>query len=383
MSIKKEAKNFLQFLHKKWNYSRDLLSVSDLENVKSLRVELQRAADGELAESDAQRLFKQTPSQLEKIWPGCTQSNFWAETTELFFVTLTVVFALRCYFVQPFKIPTDSMKPTLWGIYREPTDASKPQVVKQIFDYAGSGRSYLTLTASADGHVERLSPGPSFLFVGTTKVRFAGKEYTLWTDFENLARALAVKYNIPLNQSLSSLSAQVTARLAGETFRRGETVVSFSVAAGDHVFVNKLAYHFRLPRQGEVFVFTTKDLRHPLLLQSTQGITQYYIKRCVGVPGVTLRLDPPYLYSNGEIFHNAAVDRIYSRQNGYHGYVSGGYLATAGDEVRLPADQFWAMGDNSANSLDSRYWKYVPRENLVGAASMVYWPFTKRWGLIQ
>ncbi|MDR1191061.1 MAG: signal peptidase I [Verrucomicrobiales bacterium] len=383
MSIKKEARDFLQFLHKKWNYSRDLLGPRELERVAALRGELRQAAEGGLPEGEARRLFEQTPQRLEKIWPGCTKSNPWVENIETIFTVLVIVLGLRCYFVQPFKIPTDSMKPTLWGIYREPTEVAKPNVVRQILDYAVSGRSYHALTAPADGHVERIRPGRSFLFVGTSKVQFAGREYTLWTDYENLVRSLAIKYGIPQNQPLSSLSAQITTRLAGKGFRRGETIANFTVDAGDHVFVNKLAYHFRLPKQGGVFVFTTKDIRHPELLKSTQGMTQYYIKRCVGVPGVTLRLNPPYLYSNGEIFHNAAVDRIYSKQNGYNGYVSGGYLATADDEVRLPANQFWAMGDNSANSLDSRYWKYVPRENLVGSATMVYWPFTKRWGLIK
>jgi signal peptidase I len=59
------------------------------------------------------------------------------------------------------------------------------------------------------------------------------------------------------------------------------------------------------------------------------------------------------------------------------------YLSSASDEVFVPEDKFWAMGDNSANSLDSRYWGYVPRENLVGTAFITYWPFTKRWGLVQ
>ncbi|MDR2463831.1 MAG: signal peptidase I [Verrucomicrobiales bacterium] len=351
-----------------------------MEKVRLLKTDLQHAADGKLDTATAKLLFEQTPARLEKLWAGCTKSNPWAENIEVIFVALIVAFALRCYFVQPFKIPTDSMKPTLWGIYREPTNTPKPNPLKQLFNYAVGGRSYHALTAPADGRIESIKPGASFLFIGTTKVRFAGEEFTLWTDYENTIRALAIQQGIP-NNELSTLASLLAARLANTTFRKGETIASFTVDAGDHLFVNKVAYNFRLPRQGEVFVFTTKGIAG--LHNQTRGITQYYIKRCVGIPGATLRIDPPYLYSNGEILHSSAIDRIYSKQNGYNGYFSMGWLGNADAEISIPADKFWAMGDNSANSLDSRYWKYVPRENLVGTALVVYWPFTKRWGFIQ
>ena len=49
----------------------------------------------------------------------------------------------------------------------------------------------------------------------------------------------------------------------------------------------------------------------------------------------------------------------------------------------MPADCYWAMGDNSPNSKDSRYWGGVPRQNLVGRGYFVFWPFTERWGFIR
>jgi signal peptidase I len=41
------------------------------------------------------------------------------------------------------------------------------------------------------------------------------------------------------------------------------------------------------------------------------------------------------------------------------------------------------LGDNSANSLDSRYWGYVPEKSVIGKAIFIYYPFTKRWGLAE
>ncbi|MDR1145612.1 MAG: signal peptidase I [Verrucomicrobiales bacterium] len=367
MPNKKEAKNFLQFLQKKWNYSRDLLNPNDLEKVSALKTDLTKIVSGQLPKDAAAKLLEQTPGQLERFWPGCTKSNSWAENIEVLFVALVVAFALRCYFVQPFKIPTDSMKPTLWGIYPESVEKRSPNILKRILDYAVSGKSYHTLLAPEDGKIEGVRPGPAYLFIDTTIVKFAGKEYKLWTDYTSFIKMLPQHFRT--------------------TYKKGEVITNFSVQAGDHIFVNKLSYHFRLPKQGEVFVFTTRDIAG--LQNQTDGVTQYYIKRCVGTPGVTLRLEEPYLYSDGQILaHRRAFERIYSKQNGYNGYVwpqgnAAAYLVSANDEVYIPEDKFWAMGDNSANSLDSRYWKYVPRENLVGTALVVYWPITKRWGLIQ
>ena len=49
----------------------------------------------------------------------------------------------------------------------------------------------------------------------------------------------------------------------------------------------------------------------------------------------------------------------------------------------MPPAHYFAMGDNSYNSYDSRYWGAVPEENLVGRGLLVYWPFNRHWGLIR
>ena len=59
-------------------------------------------------------------------------------------------------------------------------------------------------------------------------------------------------------------------------------------------------------------------------------------------------------------------------------------LSVAGDEVTLGPDEFYACGDNSPSSYDSRYWGAVPAKCLVGIAGGVFWPFaTHRWGPIE
>jgi len=58
-------------------------------------------------------------------------------------------------------------------------------------------------------------------------------------------------------------------------------------------------------------------------------------------------------------------------------------LTGPGDSTEIPEATFVALGDNSANSLDSRYWGFVPEKAVIGRAIFIYYPFTKRWGLAE
>jgi signal peptidase I len=184
-------------------------------------------------------------------------------------------------------------------------------------------------------------------------------------------------------QALENLGA-----LLGRNYAPGEVVLNYVRDTGDQVFVDKVSYHFRKPSRGEVFVFKTTNIPYIENKNRRSGLegSQYYIKRCVGVPGDTLRIEEPYLYVSGSIIREPkAFERVYSRKNGYRGYtsLSTSFLASPDDTFSIERDRYWAMGDNSFNSEDSRFWGPVPRENLVGTGFFVYWPFTSRWGLIH
>ena len=365
MHLKKQAKEYLHLLRRKWNYSHDLLDEKGLDKFKKIEAELADIAKSKEPSEKSEKFLHQLPGQLNKLFPGTDSLNGWTENIEVLFVAVVIALALRTYFVQPFKIPTHSMRPTLWGIYQEPDNQPSPNILTQVIDFTLFGKSHHRFVAPEDGSVESLEPWRPLPFFTFTKLNFNGHEYHLLTEPQNV---LACVPEINLERK----------------YRAGDVVANFSVQAGDHIFVNKMTYNFRLPKQGEVFVFTTKDIAG--LQGQTSGVTQYYIKRCVGVPGTTLRIDEPYLYSNGQQLHSKAFDRNYARQGGYNGYVHASqahYLLTAQDEVSIPENSYWAMGDNSRNSLDSRYWKFVPRENLVGTALLVYWPLTKRWGFVD
>src|SRR5437899_5369043 len=168
----------------------------------------------------------------------------------------------------------------------------------------------------------------------------------------------------------------------GRVCRRGEVIARGYVDTGDQVFVDKISYNFVKPNRGDVFVFRTN---HILGIREDPEIgAPFYIKRLAGLPGDTLRIAPPFLYVDGKIAEGFGFARVMAAKSSYRGYALGGnYLAEPNRSFVVPEHGYFAMGDNSYNSYDSRYWGPVPDDNLVGRGLFVYWPFNRHWGLIR
>jgi signal peptidase I len=94
-----------------------------------------------------------------------------------------------------------------------------------------------------------------------------------------------------------------------------------------------------------------------------------FIKRLVGLPGDRLRISGNQLFVNGQA-------TVYTDTEGkpIHYIQAGSFLRIPTDEIVLPPDCFFVLGDNSKNSFDSRYWGQVPRANIRGRAWFRYWP---------
>jgi signal peptidase I len=172
----------------------------------------------------------------------------------------------------------------------------------------------------------------------------------------------------------------------------GDAVLRFDITLGDALFVDRISYHFKRPEAGDPFVFRTGEI--PGIEGGSENIVdKYYIKRIGGVGGETLEIKNGALLVNGEPRSEVGAFERNERQEGdYNGYVyptqhdpsNPPQLLTApGVTAELPAGTFVALGDNSANSLDSRYWGFVPEKSVIGKAIFIYYPFTKRWGLAE
>ena len=181
------------------------------------------------------------------------------------------------------------------------------------------------------------------------------------------------------------------------TYKKGEPIAQGYIETGDHVFVDKFSYHFVRPKRDQVFVFTTAGIAG-LRKEAPDGQpspSQYYIKRLAGLPNDDLRVASPELFINGERAKGYGFERVMSgtpkNQAGseYRGYgydrttSSPTYLLDPDDHFQVPAKSYFAMGDNSYNSSDGRYWGTVPQENIAGRALFVYYPFTRHFGLIR
>jgi signal peptidase I len=168
-----------------------------------------------------------------------------------------------------------------------------------------------------------------------------------------------------------------------------------TVLVGDHLLVDKLSYApsdsfsrhllpYTEPKRGDIIVF-----RYPM------DISQNYVKRCMGVPGDRLKVVDKDLYLNGKKLVEPYVHHMFPRIEAYRDNFpsepSGPVYDRArqmladhvvNGEVVVPEGSYFAMGDNRDNSLDSRYWGFVPRENIIGKPLVIFWSYdapTEDW----
>jgi signal peptidase I len=124
----------------------------------------------------------------------------------------------------------------------------------------------------------------------------------------------------------------------------------------DRVLANRFIYHFRSPHRTEIVVFNT-----PPAAKQRCGAGGTFVKRLIGLPGETWSERNGYVYINGKKLNEPYIkaDRRDSE--------------THSAQV-IPKGQYFMMGDNRAQSCDSRVWGTVPRKNLIGEVFATYWP---------
>ena len=302
----KQARELVAGTRKLLRVNRDILDKWRADEIISLCNDLDEAIAKQYTDAVGP-LAEKLERVVERMFPRPKHAGL-SENVEVLLVAVIVAMAVRSFFLQPFKIPTGSMQPTLYGIIQERVDGDgQPSFPRRI-----------------------------------AELLFLGKSYN----------------------------------------RGGVT------ARGDHIFVDRFTYHFRKPHRGEVIVFDTANI--PGIPESSRG--KFYIKRLIGLEGDTIQIQPPCVVVNGSILDGRpAFKRIYSKSEGYHGYTVPDprtfpppqAIRSADDVYKVPPRQLFALGDNSPNSQDGRYWGAVPMKDLVGKAVFVYWPFTKRFGLID
>ncbi len=325
------------------------------------------------------------------------------ENVEVFLVAIGVAMAIRTFFLQPFKIPTGSMQPTLYGLHfedlRERPEEKVPGLPGRIAAAVLRGDFYHEIVAEADGVVAGVLPRKSILLVGYQDVvlRYTQGGRT-WDKTHRVWFSPVDGHGGDLMRGLQSVVGWTKPMpflpvMPNQRFRKGEVLMRLKDSSGDHLFVDRLTYNFRPPRRGEIVVFETRGTR-------IRQQDQFYIKRLVALGGETVRLgDDRHLVINGKRLDATTphFEKVYSftgpaADSTYSGHVNDkvaeqyGRAGLApefedGDlEVVLPKGRYMVMGDNTLNSLDSRAWGHFAATNVVGKYCFVWWPFTSRWG---
>ena len=350
------------------------MSLKGLEQYLQLESEV-KSFQGQSLGAESGAKVKELELRAGKLFPPETNAD-WKENIEVFFVAIVIALALRTFFLQPFVIPTDSMKPTLYGIPVEQSEAVPPGFLKRTTDFVLFGITYVYVHVDRGGEIMEVSETGPF-----------GIDFLGYIPFIDRTRLVIGDQTYILNGTPAEFS-RGTRLSKGMIIPDDSTPVNYVFGAGDHVFVNKFIYNFRKPHRGDVFVFNTEEIYRIKESLKSQGLkSQFYIKRCVGLPEDVLQIKPPYLISNGKPLATSPIfQRIYSMKDGYQGYSTdlpdAMFLRTSNDTYRIPKNSYWAMGDNSFHSSDSRFWGPVPAQNLVGTGLLIYWPFSSRWGLI-
>lgn len=126
---------------------------------------------------------------------------------------------------------------------------------------------------------------------------------------------------------------------------------------GDYLIVDEISYRLRSPQRGEVIVF-----RYPL------NPSQRYIKRIIGLPGETVKIQDDKVYVYNQDSSPRAIDEL--------GYLPESIKTSGTVELQLNQKEYFVLGDNRGLSSDSRRWGILPRENMIGRVLLKVWPLT-------
>jgi signal peptidase I len=160
---------------------------------------------------------------------------------------------------------------------------------------------------------------------------------------------------------------------------------------GDHLFVNRVQFAMPTRWMGPLVPYRDVHRDEIAVFLSPEQPGLFLVKRIIGVPGDRIHLRDDVVYRNGE----KLVEPFVRHKRGHNPYtdnfpavppleqlgVSNRKWAEElpshiqGDDIVVPANSYFAMGDNRDVSYDSRFWGFIPRENLIGRPMFIYWSF--------
>lgn len=161
-----------------------------------------------------------------------------------------------------------------------------------------------------------------------------------------------------------------------------------TLLVGDHLLVDKLSYAPSSSVAGHLLPYDSLKRGDIIVFRYPVDIKQTFVKRLIGLPGDHLRMAQKRLFLNGnpleEPYAYHGTEYIDSFRDNFPTAPNLASMPTGQDmlahhvnngEVVVPAGSYFALGDNRDFSLDSRYWGFVPRANIIGKPLLIYWSY--------
>ena len=169
-------------------------------------------------------------------------------------------------------------------------------------------------------------------------------------------RRVAIEWGVIL--LIAVLASFLVRMYAVQTFFIPSKSMNPTLHVGDRILVNKLSVRFGTINPGDIIVFKAPPTEH-----CDDGTFSDLVKRVIGIPGQTLTSKGNTVYVNGHPLKEPWTDFP--------------TLNPPIKKITLKANQYFVMGDNRANSCDSRFWGTVPRSDIIGKAFFRIWPLSR------
>src|SRR5246127_2868985 len=213
----KHSKLLVRHAKKYLRYKRDVMAAATYDEVGGMIRRLKAALkqhDRQQIESRAEEL----DAKLHELTPVTWESH-WRENVEVILVAIVVAVGIRSYFLQPFKIPTGSMQPTLNGIIGRPMTAPPPNILQQIVEFVVKGRNYINVVSREDDQIFEIVPKKVAFFFTFSRLVCERQSFLVYAPPDTLRQ----DFNV----------------FPGRLCHPGEVIARGAIDTGDQVFVDK------------------------------------------------------------------------------------------------------------------------------------------------
>ena len=138
----------------------------------------------------------------------------------------------------------------------------------------------------------------------------------------------------------------------------------------DRILVLRYIYGIRIPFTFKrIAKFKTPQIGDIVVFNYPEETKRAFIKRCIARAGDTIEIENGQIWLNRASLKKDPINKIY--------YYNRGNFGREGEELKVPRDSYFVLGDNSASSKDSRYWGFLDDKYLIGKAVLIYWPLNR------